>query len=302
MVEYEIKTYHEDFIEDQVKIGTEASKGWIFQRQTPATRLKMLYSRPNFDPSTKFYAFVKDEMVGFLTSNIQEDESGTKMASFFLPLVKKGYEKAQRVLMDHALKTLQEKGVTCVTTTLGENWGNGAELLEEFGFRSTVTTFHLAEAEISKLDISNLPEPKDIVEYEKNRDSDAFISLMIDIYGVPEEYAKQRVEQYNNRAVEGLITLVAAYKDNKTIAFCAANSSDTDPKVAGISTILTKPDKDIMDLRGQFLRYLIETCADLGYEKVQFGVREVDLATRKEELSLLGLTPKPIIKAFTKEF
>jgi hypothetical protein len=125
---------------------------------------------------------------------------------------------------------------------------------------------------------------------------------MIDIYGVPEDYAKQRVEQYNNRAVEGLITLVVTHKEGKTIAFCAANSSDTDPKVAGISTILTKVDKNIEDLRGQFLRYLIETCADLGYEKLQFGVREVDLATRKEELSLLGLTPRPVIKAFTKEF
>ncbi|MFX0092169.1 MAG: hypothetical protein ACFFBD_10445 [Candidatus Hodarchaeota archaeon] len=297
--QYIIKTYEEGFVEDQAKIGTEATKNWSFHQQSTAKRLRQVYSLPNFNPSTRFYAFVKDEMVGFLTTTILEKENEPMTANLFLPLVKEGHEKAQEVLIKYALEALQEKGVEYVTTNLGENWGNGKELLNKFGFKHTEDVFHIVESEISAIDLSKLPEPKDVIEYDKNRDSDVFTSLMIELYGVPEDYAKQRVDQYNNRTVENLIVLVVARKDDKTVALCAANA-DKEPKVAGMSAILAKPNQELKSIRGQIFRSLIQECAKRGYEKIRFGVREKDLATREEEFSLLSLTPRPIISGFTK--
>ncbi|NHJ32845.1 MAG: hypothetical protein FK732_08280, partial [Asgard group archaeon] len=69
MPKYEIKSYQEEFLEAQEKVGTEATKEWQAFGQTPAAQLKQIYSQEGFDPETKLYAFKGDEMVGFLTSS-----------------------------------------------------------------------------------------------------------------------------------------------------------------------------------------------------------------------------------------
>ena len=57
MTDYEIKHYQEGFIENQVKIGTEASKEWQLFGQTGVERLKEVYAQPEFDPETRLYCF-----------------------------------------------------------------------------------------------------------------------------------------------------------------------------------------------------------------------------------------------------
>ena len=66
MSEYIIKTYKEGFEEEQEKVGAKVAQDWINAHQTPADRLKEVYSQPEFDPETRHYCFKGDKMVGFL--------------------------------------------------------------------------------------------------------------------------------------------------------------------------------------------------------------------------------------------
>ena len=73
-LKYEIKSYQEEFLDDQVRIGTKILSKWRAAGQTSKDGLKQRYSQPSFDPETRLYAFHEGTMVGFVTSMIIEDE------------------------------------------------------------------------------------------------------------------------------------------------------------------------------------------------------------------------------------
>ena len=74
MSEYIIKSYKEGFEEEQEEVGVKVAQDWINAHQTPADRLKEVYSQPEFDPETRHYCFKGDKMVGFLTSKVLKEE------------------------------------------------------------------------------------------------------------------------------------------------------------------------------------------------------------------------------------
>jgi hypothetical protein len=88
MSDYVIKHYHEGFEVDQEKVGKEVAKTFVSPHQTPAERLKEVYTREGFDPETRLYAFKGKEMVGFLSARVlDEEEDGVKIASLTPPSV-----------------------------------------------------------------------------------------------------------------------------------------------------------------------------------------------------------------------
>ena len=96
MSDYVIKHYHEGFEVDQEKIGTEVAKAFVSPHQTPAERLKEVYTQEDFDPETRLYAFKDKKMVGFLTARVlDEEEDGVKIASLTPPSVLPGHEEAE---------------------------------------------------------------------------------------------------------------------------------------------------------------------------------------------------------------
>ena len=112
MPKYKIKSYQEEFLEAQEKVGTEATKDWQAFGQTPATQLKQIYSQEGFDPNTKLYAFEGDKLVGFLTSSIiPESEDGIKRANLEFPIVLKGHEGCCELLFNKAIDYLKSKGL-----------------------------------------------------------------------------------------------------------------------------------------------------------------------------------------------
>jgi len=142
-MEYQIRTFKEDYLIDQERIGKSVYVNYLVGAQTPAKQLKIAYSRENFDPSTKFYAFENDNtMVGFLTCSILEKKEGEPLtARLEFPFVIQGREEVRDLLYNHALGVLTSKGVQKIVARAGVDWGYTLDYATSKGYtKSEVIT------------------------------------------------------------------------------------------------------------------------------------------------------------------
>jgi hypothetical protein len=115
MPNYKIRNYQKGFEQDQVRIGTEVGRNWIWPYAYDLDDLLKLCAQPDFDPDTRHYCFLDDEMVGYLYSLIQPaGEDGILTATLEYPRMLPGHERAAAFLMEWAFKILKEKGVSRV--------------------------------------------------------------------------------------------------------------------------------------------------------------------------------------------
>ncbi len=296
---YEIKTYEEKFIEEQARIGSEATKHWTQYRQTPAEELRKTYSGLGFDPSTRFYALVKGALVGYLTASLV---SGTpeKTAVMRLPLVKKGHEGAQKALMDHALKVLKERGISVVTTEVGKGWGNWETLLKQYKFEDAGVSQYLAEKNISSIDFSHLPAAGGVEQYERGKDRDVFGTMLAGL-GFPVERVKLLMDQYESGAKDSYFRRVAVFrKDNKTVAASAMTVPDNEPDVARVLRVMMVPGVDLSDVGGRIIRRLIEAGAKDGLKRFRMTLLPDNVKAYNDLFSRLGVAAAPFINTYRK--
>jgi len=64
MQKYSVQDYQKGFEEDQVRIGREVARNWIWPYAYDLPDLLELHARPDFDPTTRHYCFLGTEMVG----------------------------------------------------------------------------------------------------------------------------------------------------------------------------------------------------------------------------------------------
>lgn len=296
---YEIKTYEEKFIEEQARIGREATKDWTQYRQTPAEELRKTYSAPGFDASTRFYALLKGELVGYLTASVM---SGTaeKTAVMRLPVVKKGHERAQKLLMDHALKVLKERGVSVVTTEVGKGWGDWETLLKQYKFEDTGVSQYLAEKSISSIDLSHLPAPEGVEQYERGKDRDVFGTMLAGL-GFPAERVKLLMDQYESGAKDSYFRRVAVFrKDNKTVAASAITVPDNEPDVARVLRVMMVPGVDLSDVGGRIIRKLVEAGGKDGFKRFRMTLLPDNVKAYNDLFSRLGVAAAPFIHTYEK--
>ena len=205
MSEYIIKTYKDGFEEEQEKVGVIVAQDWINAHQTPADRLKEVYSQPDFDPETRYYCFNGDKMVGFLTSKVLKEEDGDeKKASLVFPSVLPGHEEAIGLLYDAAIKTLKEKGVKKVETYASALCGSQVELANKYDFQYVKDVENI----VYTLKISNIDESIDtskVRNFDMNKDFDKWIEIIKELDNLDEE----RIEQIKNELVSEADNIVA---------------------------------------------------------------------------------------------
>jgi hypothetical protein len=298
-VSYEIKTFEQKLIDEQARIGIEATKGWTQYRQTPAEELRRTYSGPSFDPSTRFYALLKGELVGFLTASIASS-AGEKTAVIRLPLVKKGHDSAQKELMDHALKALKEKGVSVITTDVARGWTNWETLLKQYKFEDTGVSSYIAEKSISSVNLSSLPAPTGVEQYERGKDREAFCT-MLTATGMPAERTKAMVDEYESGAKGSYLRRIAVIrKDNKTVAASAITVPDNETDVARIMRVMTLPGVKLSDVGAKIIRKLIETGAKDGLKRVRLTLMPETVQEYNDILSHIGVTAVPFMHTYRK--
>jgi hypothetical protein len=296
---YEIKTFEEKFIDEQARIGIEATKQWTAYRQTPAEELRKTYSGPDFDPSTRFYALLSGELVGFLTASIIGG-TGEKTAIMRLPLVKKGHEPAEKMLMDYALKVLAGKHVLLLTTEVAKGWSTWEALLKKYRFEDVGISSYIVDKTISSLNLSSLPAPTGVVEYERGWDRETFCTMLTGT-GMPAERTKALVDQYESGAKGSYFRkIVVVRKENKTVAASALTVPDNEPEVARVMRIMTLPGVDLSDVGGRIIRKLTEAGAKDGLKRFRLTLMPANVQEYNGILSRLRAEAVPFVHTYRK--
>lgn len=185
-MEYELKYYSEAYLEKQFEIGNHHLSTWLGGQQSPIDRLRDVYSQEGFDPETRFYALLKGEVVGFVTSSIPGEQAGDRVANLEFPLIAPGNEAVEERLMEFAFDTLRTKGVSKVVTRASPRWGKTMELAEKYHYtlkelmwknaRLDVNSYQRDTGEISVADVgeSDLAEIKEILmSFRENSEKEA---------------------------------------------------------------------------------------------------------------------------------
>ncbi|MHA2168828.1 MAG: hypothetical protein ACXAB7_02845 [Candidatus Kariarchaeaceae archaeon] len=183
---YDIRNYKEDYLEKHVEIGTEVYKKWTGQDQSSVDQLKQAYSGEGFDPSTKFYAFKGDKMVGFLTATIQPQEEDKPLtARMEFPVVLEGHEAAAKQLLDNAYDTLKTKGVTSVLSRASDKWGATKKFASELGYEEANTISRISVS--STEDITVDAETSDVEQFNLERDLESTLKTFAEFFNITDE-------------------------------------------------------------------------------------------------------------------
>lgn len=298
-ISYEIRIFEEKFIDEQARIGREATKDWTGYRQTPADELKRTYSGPEFDRSTRLYALAKGELVGFLTASVVGG-TAEKTAVMRLPLVKKGHEPAEKALMDYVLKVLKEKHVSVVTTEVAKGWGPWEMLLKQYKFDDAGVSSYIVDKSISSLNLSGLPAPTGVEEYSRAKDRDTFCT-MLTATGMPAERTNALVDQYESGVKGSYFKRIAVIrKDNKTVAASALTIPDNEPDVARVMRIMMASGIDLSDAGGRIIRKLIEAAAKDGLKRFRLTLMPDNVREYNGILSRLKVEAVPFQHTYRK--
>src|SRR5512140_545335 len=112
MQKYIVRDYQKGFEQDQVGIGLEVSRNWIWPYAYHLEDLLKIHAQPGFDPATRHYCFLGDEMVGYLVSSVIPSGDGAICtANLDFPRMLPGHEQAAGMLLESAFYTLRKKGV-----------------------------------------------------------------------------------------------------------------------------------------------------------------------------------------------
>ncbi len=292
MTNYEIKHYQEGYIENQVRIGNEASKEWQLFGQTNVERLKEVYSQANFDPETRLYCFKGDEMIGFITSAILPEKVDDKtIGNLSPPLVLKGHEKVTELLVTKALNTLKSKGANVIRTFANDTWGKHREIAKKLGFKLIRDTAYMVGVKADELTITE--KTTDVLEYNKERDLDELIQIFIAELGMTEEQAKNNFEVIENS--EEIIGHYVIRDEEKIVArtYIAKNSDLTELYVGYIYALEEK-------YRHQLIAKAVEVCREKGIEDIR-AVLFGGMVSKLEEYKNMGFKKLNASSMYEKE-
>ena len=176
MKKYTVKDFQKGFETDQVRIGQEVAQKWIWPYAYDLDDLLAMHAQPDFDPDTRHYCFLGDEMVGYMFSIIKPAGEGDECnATLDFPRMLAGHEDAAEMLIEKAFERLVQKGVSSVmgwvTTMCPEN----IALAEKMGFSIFdwgQKVYYSYEMDWGKLDLPTPPveevnPDRDLHEYAR---------------------------------------------------------------------------------------------------------------------------------------
>ncbi len=135
MQRYIIRDYQTGVEQDQVRIGREVAKNWIWPYAYNLEDLLKFHSQPDSDPSTRHYCFLDNEMVGYMFSTITSNgNSNLSIANLDFPRMLPGHEQAAEHLIDRAFETLERKGIYRVVGRVTTMCPGDISLAEKTGF------------------------------------------------------------------------------------------------------------------------------------------------------------------------
>ncbi len=292
MSDYKIEKYKEEYIEDQAKIGTEASKDWNYFGQTDVEGLKQAYSQETFDPDTRLYCFKEDKMVSFVTSQILPvGEDGIKAASIRFPLSLPGHNEAFDLLFNEIVKVLKEKEVQVIRANITDTWGDFPQKATEYGFEKTTTTGKILEISVDKLE--TVEGHQEVKPYNKETDLEELKEIFVRDLKMTEEQAVQNFELIDTH--EGVIAHLVLRDEGKIVARTyMANTQEEDRKQLGYIYSTDQKYQKIL------LSKVAEICKEKNVTRLQVALFE-NLLPTLEIYQQLGFELKATSESFEKK-
>jgi hypothetical protein len=271
MSDYEIKIYEKGIEEEQAKLGTKMTEDWTDFGQTPADRLKEAYSREDFDPETRLYAFKDGKLVGFIVSRVLPDaEDGIKRAQHDFPLALDNNEEVGKLLYNKAVEVLKEKGVKILEARVGAAWGNTVKLAEMLEYKKARTLFVRTEIDIKKIKIE---KQKIYEDFDPEKDKEQLIQFYKDNFNMTDEQAKTNYEGIISGEGGGSYYQPIQREKDKIVSRGLVFISNEDPKTATVRPLF--PDNKNFEA---YMSKAAEFAKDKGVEKFQmyFGSQILD--------------------------
>ncbi len=276
---YEIRSYREEFLQEQERIGREVTKDWSAFGQTPAEQLKNVYSQPDFDPETRLYCFKDGKMVGFLTSKVEKAE-GVLKASLEFPMVLPGHEEAESLLFEKALEVLRKKGVRVVRTRAGEAWGKTMEKVRLYGYTFSEPLTVEYSVDVKKATIEDVPGLQDITDYDHGRDLEQMVAIFIKELSFTPEQARENFETINKS--DQVLAHMVIRKKGEITGRALVLRHETHPQWAYTGAFYVTDENQ----RSLFLTKILKICKEKGIERLSTSIYG-NLLSMKDNLQQL---------------
>lgn len=261
MNEYVIKDYQKGFEQDQVRIGLEVARNWIWPYAYHLDELLKIHARPDFDPDTRHYCFLGDEMVGYMFSIVTPlGDHGISAASLDFPRMLPGHEQAAALLIAKALDTLRKKGVSRVVGRVTTMCPNDVQLAEKMGFSISdwgYKVYYSYEMGWGKL---NIPEHS-ALEIDPEKELDDCAEIATHWYKRPKEWCRSLLAEWHEA---GVIAHVGVRENGKLIAACMASPNDVRPSTAAIFYIYSPDEHNLKPM----LAKVVNKCIDYGVDNL----------------------------------
>jgi hypothetical protein len=261
MQKYVIQAYQKGFEPDQVRIGRHVAQDWIWPYAYDLEDLLEVHARPDFDPETRHYCFLGDEMVGYMFSIVAPSQEGeVSTATLDFPRLMPGHEGAAGLLVERALETLRKKGVSRVVGRVTTMCPGDIRLAEQTGFSIRdwgYKVYYAYEMAWGKLDLPGDPAE----EIDPERDLDECAKLASRRYKRPPEWCRALLTEWH---AAGIITHVGVREGERWIASCMAAPNTVRPSTAAIYYIYTPDEHSLTPM----LASVVDKCVDYGVDNV----------------------------------
>jgi hypothetical protein len=151
------------------------SRDWDGFNYPTVEQLKQTYSNENFTPDTRHYLFDNEQLVGFVSSALEDAEDGR--ASLQFPFLKDEYAKYETHLMEKAISTLKDKGATYINSNIPSTWIGAPEILTKYGFEEKQVVARQFRIDTSTYDYSEVDFPEDIVKVDPVEDKEELVRV-----------------------------------------------------------------------------------------------------------------------------
>ena len=261
MQKYEIKNYQKGFEQDQVRIGLEVARNWIWPYAYRLDELLKVHAQPNFDPDTRHYCFLGDEMVGYMFSLVTPlGDDAISTATLDFPRMMPGHEQAAELLIERAFETLGKKGVSRVVGRVTTMCPDDVRLAEKMGFSISdwgYKVYYSYEMGWGKL---NIPEDA-VEEVNPEKDLDECAEIASKWYKRSTPWCRSLLAEWHEA---GIITHLGVWKDGKMIAACMAAPNDVRPSTAAIFYIHSPDEYSLKPM----LAKVVNKCIDYGVHNI----------------------------------
>jgi hypothetical protein len=262
MKKYVIKDYQKGYEQDQVRIGQQVARAWVWPYAYDLDDLLAIHARPDFDPDTRHYCFLGEEMVGYMFTIVTPPGEGLESsATLDFPRILPGHGDAAEMLMHKAFETLAQKRVSRVTGWVNTMCPENVELAKNMGFSIHDwgrKVYYSYEMDWGKLDL-----PSASVE-EANPDIDLpeYAQIASKWYKRPPEWCRAYLAEWH--AEVDIIAHLGVREEGKLVAACMAAPNLVRPSSAANYYIYV-PDKSYLKA---LVAKTVNKCIDYGVDNL----------------------------------